>query len=394
VVTQSLGRYTLVASLLLGLVAVAARPASAQFLCSGGTRDGQECEGDDNCAGGGVCIIPLGVCAAGGESDGFPCLCAGSECVAEPVCANPQSLGTCAGGIFSEVCCDLAEHNCFDGAPCTSTQKLCIGGDFKGFPCTTNAHCEGSLCRSTGRYCLGGDNDSFGCVDDAECPGGDCVGAAATATAGPPTSTPGPPTATRAATNTPTSTSVTPVTPVTPVRTATPVPTITGTRTVVTPVVTATQMPTETPGVTPLEPTDTPRPTRTPDVGMFATTTADAPSGTYQLQVDVPADDLVSFPVQGVVQVFGESFEFTRRRTSRILNMTDPDGLPFTITAGTVLLVIDATPGPVRPGPVIVRNEQGGSCAIQTTDRHSGSAASLAIGLLFLAGARRLRRRR
>jgi MYXO-CTERM domain-containing protein len=178
------------------------------------------------------------------------------------------------------------------------------------------------------------------------------------------------------------------------VRTSTPVPTITGTRTIATPVVTATPAPTETPGITPLEPTDTPRPTRTPDVGMFATTTADAPSGTFQLQVDVAPDDLVSFPVQGVVQVFGESFEFTRRRTSRVLNLTDPDGLPFTITAGTVLLVIDATPGPVRPGPVIVRNEQGGSCAIQTTPAAGGSVRSIVLGLLVLAGARRLRRRR
>jgi hypothetical protein len=166
------------------------------------------------------------------------------------------------------------------------------------------------------------------------------------------------------------------------VTTTTPVPSTPSTRT-----------PTRTEGFTPDVPTDTPEPTRTPDIGHFATTTTDAPSGTFQLQVDVPSDDLVSFPVEGVVQVFGETFGFTRRRTSRVLNLKDPDGLPFAITAGTVVLVIEATPGPVRPGPVVVRNEQGGSgCAIQAAAPYDASLVSLALGVVGLVAARRLRR--
>jgi hypothetical protein len=167
---------------------------------------------------------------------------------------------------------------------------------------------------------------------------------------------------------------------------ATAAPTVTVTQTAATPVPTRT--PTRTEGFTPQVPTDTPEPTRTPDIGKFATTINEAPSGTFQLQVDVPADELVSFPVEGVIQVFGETFGFTRRRTSRVLNVTEPDGLPFTISAGTVILVVEATPGPVRPGPVIVRNEQGGSCAIQSPPQ-SGSLTSLLLGLALVVGVRR-----
>lgn len=377
-------RYTLVALLLLGFAAVTPRSADAQFLCSAGTRDGLECEGDDDCTGDGVCVIPLGVCT-GGESDGFFCICPGSDCVAEPVCSDNASLGTCAGGVFQDLCCDLAD-NCFDGSPCASTQKVCIGGDFQGLPCVTNAHCPGSLCRSTGLYCSGGDNDSFSCFNTADCPGGECIGAAPIDTPGAATATPQAPTPTAPPTSTPVATVATPATP------PTTGPTVTGTPGTAVP--TGTSTPTRTPGITPDAPTPTPEPTRTPSVGRFASTMTDAAIGGFQLQVDVPTNQLVSFPVEGVFQVFGETFEFTRRRTSRVLNLTDPDGLPFSIAAGTVLLVIEATPRPSRPGGVIVRNEQGGSCAIRGSGGSPGSATVLLLGAALLLVARSFRRSR
>jgi hypothetical protein len=359
------------------------RPGSAQFLCSAGLRDGQTCEGDDDCTGGGVCVIPLGVCE-GSDADVEFCICPGSECVAEPVCPDEESLGTCASGVFGELCCDLAD-NCTTGAACISTQKLCIGGDFKGFPCVNNANCPGSLCRSTGRYCLEGDNDSFACVDDEDCPDGECVGALPTPTGGP-TSTPPPPTVTAAATNTRTATPVVSFTPVTPV--ATP----TGTRSTAVPTVSRT--PSQTPEDTIAVPTDTPRPTLTPSEGMFATTTIDAAVGAHALLLDIPSDLVFEFPVEGVVQISGQSFGFTRRRTSRIINLTAPDGLPFSVTAGTVVLVIDATPAPPRPGPITYRNEQGGTCAIRPAGGQPTSLFALLGGGLVLVGARRLRLRR
>lgn len=387
----------LTAFVLLSLVAVSAERVEAQFLCSAGSRDGQDCAGDIDCPDGGVCVIPLGVCN-GGETDGFPCPCPSSECAAEPVCPEDRSIGTCADGIFSEVCCDLAE-NCFDGAPCASTQKLCTGPPFQGFPCLDNADCEGASCASTGRFCLGGDADSFACVDDSDCPGGDCVGAVATPTGVPPTATS--PAAT--ATPRPTNTSVTPptvgtpATPVTPATATIPVPTVTGTRATAVVTATRTPSPSRTPGITPIStataaPTNTPAHTRTPSVGMFATTTSNAPAGSFELQLDVASNQLASYPVEGIVQVFGETFGFTRRRTSQILNLTDADGLPFDIAAGTVVLVVEATPRPTGPGGVIIQNKQGGSCAIlPAPSGQGGSCFGLFLGAALLFGARRRR---
>lgn len=141
-------------------------PAQAQFLCTAGTRDGLQCRSDNDCPAGG-CIIPLGVCF-GGQSDGFPCICPSAECSAEPVCSIDPALGTCNGGVFRELCCRV-DDNCFDGSPCVATQRVCIGGALKGFPCLVDDHCEGSSCRSTGGYCAGGDFDKFSCSDDDRC---------------------------------------------------------------------------------------------------------------------------------------------------------------------------------------------------------------------------------
>lgn len=165
------------------------RAVEAQFLCSAGTRDGLTCEGDDDCSGGGVCVIPLGVCTQG-ESDGFPCICPGAECTETLMCIDEPSIGTCNGGVFEDLCCDTAD-NCFDGSPCIATQRLCVGGEFKGFPCVEDRHCEGSACRSTGGFCLGGDFDSFACADDGDCLGFDVSGICTFAQATP-TPSPGP----------------------------------------------------------------------------------------------------------------------------------------------------------------------------------------------------------
>ena len=366
------------------------RPSSAQFLCSAGLRDGQTCQGDVDCTGGGVCVLPQGVCE--GSDDNLElCSCAGSECVAEPVCSEDESLGTCAGGVFQDLCCDLG-FNCSNDAACLSTQKLCIGGDLQGFPCVNNDNCPGSLCRSTGKYCAEGANDSYSCVNDDDCPDGVCVGAVAgdtpTSTPVGPSPTPRSPTATFAATNTRTATAVVSPTPITP---ATVAPTSTGTRGTAGP--TTTRTPSGTPENTVPVATDTPRATNTPISGDFATTTTDVPAGGHALTLDIPSDQVVAFPVQGIVQISGQNFGFTRRRTSQVLNLTAPDGLPFSVSAGTVVLVMEATPIPPRSGGTIYKNEQGGQCAIGTAGADTSSTLPLLLGIVVIAGARRLRRR-
>lgn len=374
-------RFALVAPVFLSLAAGVVAPASAQFLCSAGTRDGQDCAGDEDCTGGGVCVIPLGVCS-GGESDGFFCACPSSECAAAPVCPDDGGLGLCIGGVFEDLCCDVS-LNCFDGSPCASTQKLCLGGENKGFPCITNAHCPGSLCRSTGRFCEGGVFEAFSCVDDSDCPNSECVGAAPIPTTPALTRTPTRSTPTITPTLAATATTV-PTMPGTPPPTLTGTPPTTGPR--------ATRSATRTQVVT-VVPTNTPQPPRTPGVGQFATTVEDAAAGTYSLAVDIPIAQRVSYPVEGVIEVRGKRIGFTRRRTSNVLNLTAEDGLPFSLVAGTVILVVEATPGPSRPGGVTVRNEQGGTCAIQPVAGGSGSLAPLLLGIGLLAGARRCRRR-
>jgi hypothetical protein len=93
------------------------------------------------------------------------------------------------------------------------------------------------------------------------------------------------------------------------------------------------------------------------------------------------------------VQINGQSFAFTRRRTSQILNLTAPDGLPFSVSAGTVVLVMEATPIPPRPGEQIFKNEQGGQCSLLPADEQAGSTLPLLLGVVVFGAARRLRRR-
>jgi hypothetical protein len=115
----------------------------------------------------------------------------------------------------------------------------------------------------------------------------------------------------------------------------------------------------------------------------------EAATGAFQLTIDVASDRLASFPVEGVVDVLGQRIGFTRRRTSQILNLTAADGLPFTVPAGTLVLVIDATPRPPGGGAVIYRNEQKGGCAIG--DGTADSLLPLFLGLPVLAFGRRRR---
>ena len=130
----------------------------------------------------------------------------------------------------------------------------------------------------------------------------------------------------------------------------------------------------------------------TPAVGQFATTLTDVAVGGNRLVIDIPVTQLVSFPVEGVIEVFGERIGFTRRRTSTTLSLTAEDGLPFSMTAGTVILVIEATPRPQRPGGVSIRNEQGGTCALQSGTGGTDSLAPLLLGIGFLIVGRRRRR--
>jgi hypothetical protein len=110
--------------------------------------------------------------------------------------------------------------------------------------------------------------------------------------------------------------------------------------------------------------------------------------------VDVSAEQLATYPVEGIVEVFGERFGFTRRRTSNILNLSAENGLPFELSAGTVVLVVAATPRPAGSGGTIVRNEQGGTCAILPAGEGPRSLMPLMLGVALLVGARRLGRRR
>lgn len=166
--------------LLLSAVGGLPRVAGAQFLCSAGLRDGLTCEGDADCIGGGVCVIPQGVCESSPDQLEL-CSCAGSICAAGPVCGDDPTIGTCSGGVFQDFCCDLA-FNCSNGSNCIATQKLCIGGELRGFPCIEDDNCPGAPCRSTGGYCGEGESDSYSCVDADDCLGAECLFAGPTPT--------------------------------------------------------------------------------------------------------------------------------------------------------------------------------------------------------------------
>jgi hypothetical protein len=164
----------LCALLAMGLGTTHAQTGS--FLCSAGSRDGLNCDSDDDCPGG-VCVLAQGVCD-GGSDDGFPCSCPGGTCGSSPVCSEDASFGTCAGGAFAGECCDR-DFNCSDGRPCAGSQKICVGGTDSGLPCLRDSHCSGGgSCRSTGRFCLGvcqsGASRGDLCTSDEDCDGAEC----------------------------------------------------------------------------------------------------------------------------------------------------------------------------------------------------------------------------
>jgi len=167
-----------------GLLVVGVMPAASaqtptpkptgEFLCTvagGASPDGKACNGDDDCAPNGVCVIAQPVCN-GGTDDGAYCGCIGTQCTAtSPACDSADALpGVCPSGPNATECCDPAT-NCSDGAPCIGAQKVCLGGDNKAVSCLNDGQCPGSVCRSTGKFCNGGDLDSFSCVDDSDCVG-------------------------------------------------------------------------------------------------------------------------------------------------------------------------------------------------------------------------------
>lgn len=340
----------LTAWVLLGSTASWAQGNGA-FLCSAGSRDGQTCLSFSDCPGG-VCVIAQGVC-----SNGDPCVCpGGGRCNAAPACDIDASFGTCSGGVMSGVCCAVG-FNCPTGDSCAATHRICLNGPFRGYPCTTNAMCEGGTCGSNGFFCEGGDADAYPCADSNDCPGGFCETAFAQ-----PTATPNTPGATQ------------------PPRT--PTPTFPG----ITPGVTNTPrpFPTLSPGIVPTATaigTVAPTPTFTPVVGTLLLTTAPAFIGASKILVEIEDADLSTFPVQGIVDIGGSEFDFTRRRSSRALDLKLVEGLPFALPAGSVVRVVEYvhTPGPIRHEDRAVDE----SCAIrpaQAGDR--GPLWLVALGLL------------
>jgi len=331
---------------------------TGEFLCSAGTRDGQPCTAFSDCPGG-VCIIAQGVCA-----DGAFCSCpGGGTCSPTPACSLDVSFGTCAGGVADGVCCALG-FDCPPGDSCTATHRVCLSGPFQGFACTNAAMCDGAPCGSNGFFCSDGAADGFPCVTNDDCPGGFCDQSFMT----PPTNTP---------VTVPTSTPGTgPTSPPqqTPVPTAT-LPSI--------PNLTPGIVPTSTPHDTP-EPA-TPTPTFTPVIGVLLPTAENAAAGSNRIVVDI---DPAQFPVQGVIEVQGITTEFTRRRSSRVLDLRLEGGLPANLPAGSIVRVVEFTPTPGRVGQELREIDEGRGCAVAP---HSGGYPGLALGAfgLLLAGLRR-----
>ncbi|HYD50771.1 MAG TPA: hypothetical protein VEB21_20615, partial [Terriglobales bacterium] len=311
----------------------------------------------DDCPGG-VCVIAQGVC-----SDGFICDCPSGECSNAVRCQIDQTFGTCASGVTAGLCCDVA-LNCPEGDACVGTARVCVGGMDQGFSCSNNSQCRNGSCTSTGCFCEGGDFDAFTCVNTNDCPGGgtcSCLSAATPTTA---PSTPTQPTAVPTATR--------PVS--TPIFTSTPGPT--------SPFPTNTPLPTST--FVPVD-TNTPAPTNTPEFGQFATTAIDAPAGANKLRL---TSDPRTLPVQGVVEVFGRSLRFTRRRSSPVLDLQEEFGLPFAVAAGTVVRLVESTPTPGPSGNEI-RGEADGGCNII-----AGPSNDMPVWLLVAGAAVLLVRRR
>jgi hypothetical protein len=355
--------------LLLG--AVAAQRASAQsqdqtalFLCSAGSKDGQGCASDADCPGG-VCVISQGVCN-GGTDDGSVCDCIAGNCNAQPVCSSDSTMGTCSAGpaVAAGECCDPT-HNCAGGVSCVGTQKVCLGGDFKGFSCLSDEQCPGSTCASTGLFCFGGEFDSFSCVNDDDCPSGVCVSSVPADT---PTSAPqqSPPTATkRPATATPTATRA--IVTGSPVPTPTPGPP-TNTPAPVTPGNTSTPTPsslavTVTPVLvtaTPVPASATPTPTATrPSGGIVA---QNAPAGATTLFLV----DVTGFPARGTIQIGSDPTKIPFVRSRQTNSLLLQVGLPRNVAQGeSVTLVSPGSGGEI----VEVDQKGGGSCAITGAPR-------------------------
>lgn len=140
-------------------------------MCSGGLREGKSCASNSDCELG-VCVNAKGVCD-GGSDDGFSCPCPGSTCSAATPCADQPRAGTCAGGPLAGSCCSL-EFGCSDGKPCVASQKVCVGGRFKGASCLRDSHCPDSTCQSTGLACDAGIYEDSACADNADCPRSTC----------------------------------------------------------------------------------------------------------------------------------------------------------------------------------------------------------------------------
>ena len=141
-IAQLLGRWRFgIGALLVIILACSGEPAALasckldQYCCSGGSNNANVCTYDSDCPGGGACLFPAGICT-GGTADGTPYCTKNSDC---------------PGGTRS------------------ATQRLCSGGDNRGFPCTTITQCPGSgaNCVANGMFCFGGSFDHLACVSDA-----------------------------------------------------------------------------------------------------------------------------------------------------------------------------------------------------------------------------------
>lgn len=365
-------------SFLIGLALVlgaAVTPAFGQgtgeFLCSAGTRDGQPCEAFSDCPNG-VCVIAQGVC-----NNGAFCDCPGGTCGNTPVCSLNANFGTCVGGIgaSSELCCSVSS-NCATGQSCTGTSKVCLNGSDKGLPCVDSSQCASGTCGSTGFYCDGGDFDFYPCVDNGDCPGGSCD----TSFVNVPTNTPNPnQTATPTLPPVNTSTPSGPTATVPPRNTSTP-----GTPAPTLPGATATRTTGSVNTPTPAPPTAT----FTPEIGIGVTTIGAANAGANKLEVDI--DPAGNFPVEGVVDINGAQVPFTRRRSSRVLDIKAEFGLPFAVPAGSAVRVVEYTPTPGRYGEEDRDVEEGDGCAIGGENTSDG-AWVLLLGATLMVAARRRR---
>lgn len=338
-----------------GLGGRAAVGQTADFLCSGGPRDGLNCASDDECftscpSSFGACVLVNGVCN-GGEFDGFPCDCPGGACI------GTGAEGTCQGGAFSGDPCRTAigAGNCNTGNACVGTQKICLSGELQSFGCLGNDDCDGATCGSSGKFCDGGDFDFFSCVANVDCGGGICT-SPEFCTAPTPT-----PTMTRTRTQTRTPTGGTP--PPT-VLTATP----TATRSGVPPEFTPTRtVPPPTPRATA---------TATPTIPNSGVVAQSASRGTSLLNLA----DASQLPVSGHVVQIGDTpacvaYNRLAANTIPVNTLALESPLSEDVVAGTV----------VRVGSCIrTQTYVQESCAIAASGKSGAYLLSLGLlGLLF-----------